>query len=544
MPVPKPALQNSNSVARPPALPAYVANQGCQFAFLTGSDFPEKHNIAWRIELAEDDRANPLIEPKYPWDAGSIASYGTVMRDPTDELWKMWYISRHPRPAPTSGPATGWILTYAESEDGAQWIRPELDISLHQGQKTNILLDLASGGLSQQASVIVHPDAPPEWRYEMFIFRWTSYEGASHAVSGFPLTPGETRHSDGIYRYHSADGKRWQAWEKIELDTRDSIWVSQLPDGNYQAMSKICMPAPPGGVIPYDCAVGECRIMVRRTSADGTHWTPYQLAVTPDWQDSPDTQFMELMAVPQRDGFVGLLTVYHGMSQSIDIQFAASRDGKTWWRPDRRACVPLKPLGDPGGGMIWPMQPTIQHDGRMYLFYSAQEGLHGDYLSTQVVERALQGGLPKWPNYWTGVHMGDESYTPIASLLGSHGVMCRSSWTEGRLWAAVTASGGPLEGMLGTKPLSAGGKCLTVNAVTVGDGRLEAELLQDNKPIPDFARADCIPFQGNSKSGPIRWKGGDHCPAENVRVRFYLKQARLYSFDWSAQPATTREQKR
>jgi hypothetical protein len=191
LPVPKPALQNSNSVARPPALPAYVANQGCQFAFLTGSDFPEKHNIAWRIELAEDDRANPLIEPKYPWDAGSIASYGTVMRDPTDELWKMWYISRHPRPAPTSGPATGWILTYAESEDGAQWIRPELDISLHQGQKTNILLDLASGGLSQQASVIVHPDAPPEWRYEMFIFRWTSYEGASHAVSGFPLTPGK-----------------------------------------------------------------------------------------------------------------------------------------------------------------------------------------------------------------------------------------------------------------------------------------------------------------------------------------------------------------
>src|SRR4029077_5356568 len=97
---------------------------------------------------------------------------------------------------------------------------------------------------------------------------------------------------------------------------------------------------------------------------------------------------------------------------------------------------------------------------------------------------------------------------------------------------------------LGTKPLSAGGKCLTVNAVTVGDGRLEAELLQDNNPIPDFTRADCVPFQGNSKAGPIRWKGGDHCPAEKVRVRFYLKQARLYSFDWAAQPATAPEQKR
>ena len=532
--------QNSTAIESPPTLPVWVANKDRQFSFLVGSDFPEKHNIAWRVELAEDDPANPLIEPKHPWDAGSIASYGTVMRDPTDEVWKMWYISRHPSPTPAAGPATGWILTYAESQDGASWVRPELDISLHRGRKTNILLDLASGGLSQQASVIVHPDAPQDWRYEMFIFRWTRYEGASHVVSGFPLSPGESTPSDGIYRYRSSDAKHWRAWERVQLDTRDSIWVSQLADGTYQAMSKICMPAPPGGVIPYDCAVGECRIIVRRTSADGTRWSPYELAVTPDWQDSPDTQFMELMAIPQRNGYVGLLTVYHGMSQSIDIQFAASRDAKSWWRPDRRACVPLKPLGDPGGGMIWPMQPTIQHGGRMYLYYSAQEGLHGDYLSTRVVERALRGDLPKWPTYWTGVRMGAECYTPIASLMHSHGVMSRSSWPEGRLWAAVPASGGALEGVLGTAPLPVGGTSLTVNAVTVGDGKIEAELLRGEVPIPGFTRADCLPFRGDSNSGLIRWKGGEDCPAEKVRVRFYLTRGRLYSFDWSDRPTFER----
>jgi hypothetical protein len=103
------------------------------------------------------------------------------------------------------------------------------------------------------------------------------------------------------------------------------------------------MPAPPGGLVPYDCAVGECRIIVQRTSHDGTQWSPQQLAITPDWLDSPDTQFMELTAIPERNGYVGLLTVYHALNQSIDIQFTASRDGKTWWRPDRRACVPLKP---------------------------------------------------------------------------------------------------------------------------------------------------------------------------------------------------------
>ena len=519
------------SGTKPPHLPAYVANQDCQFSFLTGLDFPEKHNIAWRIELAEDDPANPLIEPKYPWDHASIASYGTVMRDPTDDLWKMWYVSRHDRPSPAHGPATGWVLTYGESQDGARWNRPQLDIARYQQQKSNIVLDIASGGLSQQASVIVHPDAPPDWRYEMFIFRWPNYEGASHEVRGFPLGTGEAKHSDGIYRYRSSDGKHWQAWEKIELDTRDSIWVSQLPDGTYQAFSKICVPALPGGIVPYDCAVGECRILVRRTSPNGTDWSPYQLAVTPDWQDSPDTQFMELMAIPQRDGFIGLLTVYHGMSQSIDIQFAASRDGKTWWRPDRRACVPLKPLGDPGGGMIWPMQPAIQHDGRLYLYYSAQEGLHNDYLNTQVVERARQRDLPGWPHYWTGVRMANEYYSPIAGLLWSHGVMCRSSWAEGRLWAAVTASGGPLEGMLGTKTLSAGGKYLKLNAATMTGGRIEAEILKDERPLTGFTRQDSRPFVGDDRSALLSWKGGDLCPVDDVRLRFYLNRARLYSFE-------------
>ncbi len=113
--------------------------------------------------------------------------------------------------------------------------------------------------------------------------------------------------------------------------------------------------------------------------------------------------------------------------------------------------------------------------------------------------------------------------------------MCRSSWEEGRLWAAVTASGGPLVGMMGTKPLRAGGKRLRVNAVTRGQGTLSAELLRGDEPIPGFTRADCVPFRGDEKAAVLRWTGGDHCPAEEVRLRFYLTQTRLYSFEWAAE---------
>ena len=98
-----------------------------------------------------------------------------------------------------------------------------------------------------------------------------------------------------------------------------------------------------------------------------------------------------------------------------------------------------------------------------------------------------------------------------------------------------------MEGMLGTKTLSVGGKHLRVNAATLRNGSLQVELVkgksipgreghlaegitQDEKPIPGFRRADCKVFKGDSESALIQWKGGDRCPAGPVRARFYLER--------------------
>jgi hypothetical protein len=95
---------------------------------------------------------------------------------------------------------------------------------------------------------------------------------------------------------------------------------------------------------------------------------------------------MELDTVPERGGYIGTLAVYHLLPQTIDIQFAASRDGKHWWRPDRRPCVALNKLGEYGGGMIWPLQSPIHHDGRLYFYYAGCEGLHHDFITTELVQ--------------------------------------------------------------------------------------------------------------------------------------------------------------
>src|SRR5690349_9908501 len=179
------------------ALPPLAADETRQFSFLTGGDFLEKHNISWRVELAEQDPGNPLIEPQHPWDDAGVFSHGTVMHDPLDGLWKMWYIST---PLIAPAPSADRRLTYAESKDGARWTRPMLDIAPWQGRTpSNILLDLDSGGPSQHASVLVHPEAPRDSRYEMFIMRSPGYYCPYPEVKGFP---GARR--GGIYRYRSA----------------------------------------------------------------------------------------------------------------------------------------------------------------------------------------------------------------------------------------------------------------------------------------------------------------------------------------------------
>jgi len=193
------------------------------------------------------------------------------------------------------------------------------------------------------------------------------------------------------------------------------------------------------------------------------------------------------------------------MSQTMDLQFAASRDGEKWWRPEpRRACLPNGPLGDCGGGMIWPTRTLIEHEGRLYIYYGALDALHGDLYSTTE----------------TALHF--------------HGGWCRASWEAGRFWAAVSAEGGMSPGRLTTPPVAdAEGKQLLVNAAVPPGGKLEVELLDESRTaLPGYGCADRCAFSGDDKQAAVAWGPKKTCPRNGVHVRFVLTKARLYGFEW------------
>jgi hypothetical protein len=488
--------------------------------FIMASDFELLDLVAWRIEQGKEDPSNPLLEPEMPWDLGGVFAHGTVLHDPIDGLWKAWQVSTPPSEQKGEDP-NKWhqlrYLTYLESEDGVSWTRPELSFVQNAGyEKTNILMDT----WSSYASVNIDPKRP--WPYEMFVMLDPLLYGMGSAqIEGLPLPSGEKKHPYGIYRFKSKDGKAWKAIEgPINLETADTCQIYRTADGQYVAFHKTERPAFPGGVTPWDIADGGVRMIGRRTSKDGSTWSdPTALVLTPDWRDSADTQFMELAPLAVPGGYVATATVYHNYSQRIDLQWAASRDGITWWRPNREPALPNPPLGEYGGGMIWPMQTPIVDGNDLHVYYAGNESLHGDLFNTK----------NSGPRY---LKSSGDFLSRLSSSLPNYSALCRATWTADRLWALAPAIGGPFEGTATTRPQSLAGKKLLVNVATRRGGELRVELLDSGRNmIPGFSRDDCQPIRGDHHATEVSWAGGTEAPNKATKIRFILKRAFLYGFD-------------
>ncbi len=89
-------------------------------------------------------------------------------------------------------------------------------------------------------------------------------------------------------------------------------------------------------------------------------------------------------------------------------------------------------------------------------------------------------------------------------------------------------------GTLTTKPLVFLGDTLVVNANAEG-GSLTVEALDpDGKVIEGFGIADCTPIKTDSVRHVVSWKGDPDChllQARPIKLRFHLKNAKLYSFE-------------
>jgi hypothetical protein len=107
-------------------------------------------------------------------------------------------------------------------------------------------------------------------------------------------------------------------------------------------------------------------------------------------------------------------------------------------------------------------------------------------------------------------------------------------------FVGVTAGAG--RGRFVTPPIRHAGHQLVVNVDCGGWGETFVAVLDaDGAPIPGFTRDDCDPIDLNQPHHVVTWRGNADlrplagCP---LRLEFFLRHAKLYTFRFST-PATT-----
>ena len=415
---------------------------------------------------------NPVIRPEKPWESNGTYLYGTVLRDEQTGKFRMWYSSGG--------------LAYAESDDGINWTRPELNDVLRNGQPTNLLL---TG--SNLNFLIYDPDDPdPAYRYKL-------------------LDNTSTRNFVG---YHSADGLAWNPYPQTPLIEGGSEIANGFRDpvtGRYVAFVRPYAPQ------PYPSGPEQTRMVAMTTSDDFVNWTDLEVILEPDsidnaWanNESERTEFYSMAGFRYGNQYLGLLPVFRitdiyddpeprqsRYEGPIDVQLVSTRDGSNWQRTEPR--TPVITTGpsafDNGAILNIANQPVIVGD-EIFYYYTAMNTTHGGTRPP----KGITIGLAKW-----------------------------------RLDGFASLDAGDLGGFVETTEWVTQGDLtqLVINADAT-DGSIRVEVVDENGVIYDgYSVLDSDVVTGDSVRHVVSWTEHAGLPdGEVFRLRFYMENASIYSY--------------
>ena len=422
-----------------------------------------------------------LIVPDKPWEDFYIGSYISVIQE--DDRINMWYRTTDKRGL---NDLNG--IAYAYSIDGgATWIKPNLDIIEYEGSTNN---NLVLTGIHGSTVFRNRPDAPVSEKYCMFVGQSKGTKPKEYPNKAF----------------YSADGLHWQATGKVPF-----LDVSGLSKYHYFHLDS-------QNVTFWDSRLEKYVMMLRindgstrtvgRTQSDifGDFPTP-EIVLRPDKDDLSNMDFYTSATIQYpwaADAYYMFPATYYITSMqkndgSIDIQFAASRNGINWLRPDRRPIIRLGFDGQWRDGVQYAGYGISRYNDELSLYYTGTDVTHGAYF-----ERGYKGGIITRAIYRLDGFMSvDASYTG---------------------------------GEFITPTLVFGGDRLEINFDGSAGGWARVEIQDENsKPIPGFTEKDSDNISGNSVRKPVSWAGKSSVSSlkgKQVKLRFVMRNAKLYAFQF------------
>jgi hypothetical protein len=460
-------------------------------------DFYDLRGLTKVLNPPEKHPDNPLLVPEYPWEEVNAQVYGTVLHDPADGRFRMWYMaardpSRNHEVHIDGRRISGCAVGYAESGDGIQWEKPELGLVSFNGSMKNNLIPLGRYGVE---GICVNDDENASDPSQRFKAVWWDHDAHSMKVdeTGMVVDAG----TGGLYAAWSADGIHWEVHPANPVvdcfsDTgQQLVWDSVRK--KYVAFGRLGT----GG-----------RVIERSESPDFMTWSKPELVFKTDDMDRMGTQFYG-MGVSLYEGlYVGMPWVLaqrladtrsEGADGRVHVQLASSRDGIRWQRAGgRNPFIPNGAVGEWDNGIIYTATKPVVFEDRILIYYFGSSWPHEP------------GGSPDRPR---GIG--------LATL---------------RRDGFVSLDAGDQEGNFGTVPFEVTENLVIHLNLDARHGRVYARFsdAQRCEVIPDLPPSEAI--RGDHLDATLRWTPEQLRPlvGQTLRARLFAQRTKFYSYWFDA----------
>ena len=460
-------------------VPDLKPEPGRKVLFLDMLEVGAVDGLAESFHPMQKHPANPVLRPGPPgsWEDKRAIAYGEVLQE--EGRFRMWY-------AGIDRGAEGYMVGYAESEDGVDWVKPVLNQVEYKGSRENNIVDFAYDPYGYWTMLVKDEQEPdPRKRYKVLV-----------------------SHSEGNRLHYSPDGTRWT--EGILVNP------SRLPTGErnpgrfgdrrnlfYDTLEK--NPGRRWKVFGRTCP-GPGQLIPPRTRRTCRYWSPDLIQWTPDPRNpvmypraGTEVEQHAISVWIDAGLYLGMFDVWDAMQLSPQ-QLVVGRDGRNFVHVfDGSFAIEL---GEPetwDEGWVSPINVPIAVGDELWIYYSGGPVTIGPF------------------HDWNTLPMA----TGLATIR-----------QDG--FVSLDVQEGRPSGWFTTLPLAQRSESLNlaVNAdgLAGGAGRIIVELLRGQEVL---ANSNTITEEGVAT--PVQWPlGGSQLslPASGqLRLRFRLEgEARLYSF--------------